>query len=110
MHSMNESSYGRYADCSSTKGVCSTPPAYEHLNGGFVMGPVTEVHRVMSYIQAELPMESESEQRVMHKVLFDHPDDITLDYSGSLILNLGNFAHGSIPGEVIEVAEGRVLN
>ncbi|CAE7200651.1 unnamed protein product [Symbiodinium sp. CCMP2456] len=95
-------SYGTYGDCRRCRDLeipgydsfCSSPPTYQHLNSGFLMG---EASHVLSAVNLWVKLysnfnETDPDQLVASEALFNQPDLMTLDYSGRLVLTIGNIA------------------
>ncbi|CAJ1397780.1 unnamed protein product [Effrenium voratum] len=78
--------YAARADCTASFGPCSNPPAYQFLNSGFYMGPAKDVKEVL-----EAALDYECDQDGAAEYMLLHPDKVTLDYAGALVLNLHNF-------------------
>lgn len=115
-HAMNDS-YAPLADCSTCRnpgkplqdGFCNTPSAYQHLNAGFLMGPAAHVHEVVSLWLARFSRAVDDDQLVARCVQFERPELVTLDYTGGLILNIGEFTGTSL-GKLLDVQDGVVYN
>lgn len=105
---LSDESYGQYANvtlCQERMHIspCSLPPAYQFLNAGFIMGPAKTLHKVytgmlqlsVSRIGAELNMSIPDggwdDQAAAAEYMFSHENDVTLDYTGSLSIELPMF-------------------
>lgn len=84
-----------YADrsvCNHKRSFCSTPPRYQFANYGFVMGPVSALKPFIDEINSVQDQQPDKiDQEVALKYHLGHPDLLTLDYSGTLMLSLHNF-------------------
>lgn len=81
---------------------CSQPPRYQFANYGFAMGPVREIKKLVDEVnmrQEQKPMTID--QGVVVQYHRKHPDLVTLDYSGSLMLSMHNF-EGDVNGRIPE--------
>uniref|UniRef100_A0A7S4VD27 Uncharacterized protein n=1 Tax=Alexandrium monilatum TaxID=311494 RepID=A0A7S4VD27_9DINO len=78
-----------YVDCSrdTYTGPCSITGVYRYLNYGFLMGPVGELRKLVSFVLAQ----GGNDQGQAARYCFSHPDVCTLDYGGLLSLSLHNF-------------------
>lgn len=87
-----EDLYAKHASCTNTGiGPCSDPPRLKYANGGFRMGRVQDLlnlHTVLCNDRGD-------EQMKLTNLMFDLPGNITLDYTGSLVMNLHNFHEGA---------------
>ncbi|CAE7740059.1 unnamed protein product [Symbiodinium necroappetens] len=112
-------SYGIYGDCRRCRDLeipgydsfCSSPPAYQHLNSGFLMG---EASHVLSAVNLWVKLynnfnETDPDQLVASEALFNQPDLMTLDYSGRLVLTIGNIVETSIP-RLLSIRNGTLYN
>merc|ERR1719235_761005 len=79
-----------YVSCSESQkvGPCSNPPRYQHVNYGFLMGPVQHLKQLVQFILTDT---EKLDQGLASQYYFDHPDVVTLDYAGTLVLSLHNF-------------------
>lgn len=110
-------SYEMFADCRrcrdfnnpSLDAFCSNPPAYAHLNSGFLMGPAASVLTVVALWLAKYSVKTDTDQFHARNALFERPDLVTLDYVGGLVLNIGDFAEAAL-GDVLEFKAGRMFN
>jgi len=107
-HGLEATAYTDHAKCEIPYGPCSAPPAMQYLNGGFAMGPAQDLQPVLQDACEHVTVASKeaeaqrrnassagkaskpliSEQRFLHRYLLEHPDAITLDYPGHLVINL----------------------
>lgn len=96
-------SYGDYALCAAESGPCSTPPEYQYLNSGFYMGPVAAMREVVECMCKE---SVEFDQVALMACMLERPEQVTLDYSGSIVLQL----HQLKPFSTLKVGWGRLRN
>lgn len=71
---------------------CSSPQRYQYVNSGFMMGPARDVHRAMIYwknLHTEADDLAAGDQASAHRLVLAHPDLVTLDYTGRLVLTVG---------------------
>lgn len=61
---------------------CAVLPSYQFANGGFLMGPISALREVQAGMAAAW-----DEQAGLHKYALEHPDQVVLDYEGSIVLN-----------------------
>lgn len=112
-----ERPYEAFADCQRCRDFdeplldsrCSSPPAYQHLNSGFAMGPVVSLLAALSVWLGRYTAEKGTDQLQAHKVIFERPDLVTLDYAGGLVLNVGDMSD-SVVGDLLEVKDGVLFN
>uniref|UniRef100_A0A7S4R5A6 Uncharacterized protein n=1 Tax=Alexandrium monilatum TaxID=311494 RepID=A0A7S4R5A6_9DINO len=78
-----------YVDCSRDidAGPCSNHRVYRYLNYGFLMGPVGELRKLVSFVLAQ----GGTDQGQAARYCFNHSEVCTLDYGGLLSLSLHNF-------------------
>lgn len=93
---------------------CSSPPAYQHLNSGFLMGRAEHVLQSVSAWLKLYSNHSETDQLVARDLFLQHSDRpflpfMTLDYSGALVLTVGNIPESAIP-EVFSIRENGIYN
>eukprot|EP00929_Paragymnodinium_shiwhaense_P104036 TRINITY_DN67988_c0_g1_i1.p1 TRINITY_DN67988_c0_g1~~TRINITY_DN67988_c0_g1_i1.p1 ORF type:complete len:239 (+),score=33.21 TRINITY_DN67988_c0_g1_i1:590-1306(+) len=79
----------------------SVRPHYQHLNAGWVMGPVRMLRKIY-HGKSDLL----SDQLHATRYMMEHPDEVTLDYTGSLVLNLAELAASA----AAKVVNGHILN
>merc|ERR1712048_1318252 len=70
-------------------GFCDNPPALRYLNGGFFIGPVRALHKMVTWVMSNFYYIKGpgSDQRMWNEYALRFPE-VTLDYVGSLILNI----------------------
>jgi len=110
-------SYGSYGDCRRCRDLdlpgydsfCSSPPAYQHLNSGFLMGEAAHVLSTVNLWVKLYNNFNETDQLVAGEALFNQPDLMTLDYSGRLVLTIGNIPETSIP-RLLSIRNGTLYN
>lgn len=94
---------------------------YEFMDYAFLMGPVSGLHTLLSHVVRTVPVgfldsmrgflaqspqvEESSDQGVAAMYMFDHPDEIALDYSMGLAVSLND-----MPNDMLEVRKGHVWN
>ncbi|CAK9006214.1 unnamed protein product [Durusdinium trenchii] len=90
---------------------CSAPPAYEHLNSGFLMGLAKDVSHVVEQWLKLYWNNSETDQLVARTTFLQTQQvtKMTLDYSGSLVLTVGNIPETAI-AEVFSIQENVIRN
>jgi len=104
-----------------TEGACSNETLYEFMDYGFLMGPVGAMYTLVSHVVNTVKpgfmetmksflsqhkhMEELNDQGVAAMYMFNHPDEVTLDYPMSLISSLHD-----MPRDLLEVERGKVLN
>jgi len=72
---------------------------YFHANSGFLMGPAAELAKVLRCMSKKgwgdtgFDNTNFDDQKGLIECLFLHPETITLDYAGSLVLDLYGFNH-----------------
>jgi hypothetical protein len=84
------------------------PAPYRYANSGFLMGPATELLRVLKCVKAEGVSKGATwldDQYGLTSCLMHHADWITIDYSSSLSLQLADMSL-----EVAEHRDGHVHN
>jgi len=65
---------------------------YKYVNSGFLMGPVGAMNKVLACMREVTPMDDGyDDQYALTQCMFRHPELITIDYSGSLILTMDGF-------------------
>jgi len=109
--------YEAFADCRRCRDLeeplldshCSSPPAYQHLNSGFVMGPAASLLAVLAVWLGRYTAEKGTDQLQAHKVLFERADLVTLDYAGGLVLNVGDMSDSVVDG-LLDVRDGVLFN
>jgi len=71
---------------------CSDPPSLQYLNSGFAMGPAKELQIVFNRIRrhkgALNVKHHYDDQKAAHLTLIDRPDLVTVDSSGTLVIDL----------------------
>lgn len=92
-----------YADCAPAAGPCSSPPAYQYLNSGFLMGPVQDLYEIVS----ELPSYAGPENLWINEYYLKNPGRITVDFTGGLAMSLHNMKTDSLPVEVQTGSDGK---
>lgn len=78
--------YKDFADCEIVKssvGPCSDPPHYQFGNTGFIMGETRDFLRVLA---GTTGYSNDQEGIVVY--MMNHPEEVTLDYTGELVLAL----------------------
>jgi hypothetical protein len=101
--------------------ACSNQTGYEFMNYGFLMGPVGAMHTLVSHVvktvqpnffetmkgflSQDKHMEELNDQGVAAMYMFDHPDEVTLDYPMSLIASLHDMPH-----DLLDVDNGKMRN
>jgi len=78
------------------KAPCDTVPAYRYPNWGWVMGPVKSLTPLFEYVynQGHKKGNDNLDQARAQWWMLWHPDRITLDYTGSLVLSIHQMAYG----------------
>jgi len=97
-----------YANCSGSipHSQCSSPPRYQYANAGFIMGPANDVYDMLSGLSTYPGLEN----RLVNEYFLAHPDLVTLDYPGSLVLSLNNMVkNGNSPVEVVTAGGSKAL-
>jgi len=82
----NKLDYRDFADCNRTSAVlgpCSDPPFYQFGNTGFIMGTTRDILHVLS---ATIGYSNDQEGLIEYMLM--HPEQVTLDYTGQLVLAL----------------------
>lgn len=94
-----------YADrsiCTQRRSFCSDPPRYQYANYGFVMGPIGELKPLIDKINADQMLNPKAiDQGTVVWYHMYHQKAVTLDYSGTLMLNMHNFL-GDVQGIIPE--------
>ncbi|CAJ1439453.1 unnamed protein product [Effrenium voratum] len=111
-----DEAYERQGDCRRCRDLdipgydsfCSSPPAYQHLNSGFLMGPAKKVHNAVQLWLSLYTNRSETDQLVARSAFF-LAQNWSLDYSGSLVLTAGNIPESAVP-ELFDVRDGVIWN
>lgn len=107
-----------YADrtrCDMHRSFCSNPPKYQFANYGFIMGPVSGLKPLIDLIVEQQAKNPELiDQQVALAYHLEHPDLVTLDYSGTMMLSMHNFLgdlSGNIPSFLkIDAPNHKVIN
>eukprot|EP00929_Paragymnodinium_shiwhaense_P020795 TRINITY_DN13742_c0_g1_i2.p1 TRINITY_DN13742_c0_g1~~TRINITY_DN13742_c0_g1_i2.p1 ORF type:complete len:1203 (-),score=352.51 TRINITY_DN13742_c0_g1_i2:62-3670(-) len=86
---MSLDAYQKAARCSHFKGpgACSSPPAYQYVNSGFLMGPVEKLLTVVKGARKMSRDSGHHDQGQLTAYFLDKPEDIALDYAGLLSLS-----------------------
>lgn len=116
-----QSNVSRPKCASANASSCSEATDYEFMNYGFLLGTVGALHGLVSYVVQTVPpglldsmrgflapaqrVEEASDQGVAAMYMFDHPGEVTLDYSMSLVATLHD-----MPRELLEFKNGQVWN
>jgi len=94
-------------------GPCSWPPALTFLNSGFIMGPVWAMREVAAGMieHEELPVDAPfrdnwHDQGAATLYMAANPNKLTLDYTGSIVLNM----HQMKLNESLEIMGGLFIN
>lgn len=93
----------KFADCQKSAsrnagwGKCSDPPSYKFLNYGFLMGPVKNLRSMLEFIVAHPKNMTfpAGDQALAMEYMFDHPEEVTLDYAGVLSMSMHNMKVGA---------------
>jgi len=86
----------------------NTPGQYRFANSGWLMGPAGDLATVLScMLQKGWIGGHFDDQAALHRCLFEHRNLITLDYSGTMVLNL--FGFGTSGSKVLD-KDGVVKN
>merc|ERR1712232_18949 len=105
---MDLSAYCTFSDCDTY--------TYIYANSGFLMGPPKELSWVLECMLRKgagdfgANNSGFDDQQGLHACMFDHPDLITLDYSGSLSLELIFFNKSTDPSADVLFFEGGVVH
>jgi len=78
--------YKDFAECDRPEapmGPCSDPPLYQFGNTGFIMGETRDFLRVLA---GTTGFSNDQEGIIVY--MMNHPEEVTLDYTGELVLNL----------------------
>ena len=78
--------YKDFAECDrkeATMGPCSDPPLYQFGNTGFIMGEARDILRVLAGTTGY-----SNDQEGIIVYMMNHPEEVTLDYTGELVLAL----------------------
>jgi len=84
---------------------------YFHANSGFLMGPAADLLQVLRCMaglgrgKTDLDDTLYDDQRGLVECLFRHPDKITLDYTGSIVLDMFGFN-----SDIVRQAGPRLIN
>jgi len=100
---------------------CSTWADYEFMNYGFLIGPVGALHALLSFVVKTVPpgfldnmkgfldptkrVQESNDQGIAAMYMFDHPDEVTLDYFMTLTASMHD-----MPRDLLEIKDGRVWN
>lgn len=127
---LDDNSYGRYANvtlCSEfpRSSRCSTPNAYQFLNAGFIMGPVKAIHKVLAgmldtrdtwsgmspawWKAKHNVTDGWDDQGAAAEWMLSHADDVTLDYTGALSIQLSKMKD-PLRNKVLFLKDGVVRN
>lgn len=104
-HHLPLNPYAAHADCPPNLpkrcecGPCSSPPRYQHINSGFYMGPARLLLPVLESAGTGAHV---CDQVNTYNHLVQHPEDLTLDYTGKLVLTLARFKL-DIVGKLLQV-------
>jgi len=123
---LSDNSYGQHANltlCSEYWYPCSWPPVYQYLNAGFTMGPVKAIYKVFAEMLNEpdavtggwLTYISDGDGGFFHdqtaaaEWMLTHVDDITLDYTGALSIQMAKM-NNPVSNKMLFMKDGMVHN
>jgi len=88
--------------------TCAQPPRLQFLNSGFIMGPIKAVVNVLLCMlrEGETGSGVVDDQHALARCMLAHPEDVTLDYTGDVVLSLA----GLNMTKVIEMRDGLLYN